>query len=189
MYNALRKACYTLVAIEFKYKGTVWRVDTPEEAVRLRNELQKSDRAHIDAYDEMDESAAFWTPDRFTDVINGIGELQHRFLIAIYRHKPGAITSGQLVSILGLRSEVALAGVISGLSKQLKQIDIEPTRVFLIRVSWTGKKKTRTFILEDFFAGAGIDLNWPDAWERGKGKHAVEKPGATSPKKRKGGQR
>jgi len=57
----------------------------------------------------------------------------------------------------------ALAGVISGLSKQVKQMGIEPKHVFAIDVKWTGKAKTRTFVLDDFFLHAGIEQNWPDA--------------------------
>lgn len=114
----------------------------------------------------MDKQDRFWTPDRFTDVIEGIGKLQHRFLIEVFRD--AGVSSSALVERLGLGSEVALAGVISGLSKQLKQLGVEPRQVFEIRVQWTGKKKTRYFILADYFGGAGIDLNWPEAWEETK---------------------
>jgi len=41
---------------------------------------------------------------------------------------------------------------------------IEPKHVFAIDVKWTGKAKTRTFVLDDFFLHAGIEQNWPDAW-------------------------
>jgi len=152
------------MAIEFKYKGTVWRADTAAEAVALRNELEKSDKVFEPAFERIDQLVDFWTPDRFMDVINGVGELQLRLLVAV-RHKPG-ITSKELIQELGLDSEVALAGVISGLSKQLKQIGIEPKQVFVIDVKWTGKVKTRTFLLEEFFLGAGVDQAWPDAWEK-----------------------
>jgi hypothetical protein len=164
LYCALRKARCKLMAIEFWYKGTKWRADTAEEAVSLRNELQKRDKAHEPAFDEMDRSDAFWTPDRFVDVISGIGELQAKLLTAIYR-KPG-ITAKELVKELRLDSEVSLAGVISGLSKQLKKLDIEPKRVFAIDVKWKGKVKTRSFLLEDFFLNAGVEQGWPEAWKK-----------------------
>jgi hypothetical protein len=57
-------------------------------------------------------------------------------------------------------------------------------------VNWSGKTKTRKFILEDFFIGAGMEQNWPDAWEQGKrnkGKkgrtNAVEDSRATTGRK------
>jgi len=164
LYTSLRNRRCLLVAIEFKYKGTLWRADTAAEAVALRNELEKSDRAFIPEHEEMDNSSAFWTPDRFMDVINGIGELQRK-LLAIVHRKPG-ITSKELVKELRLESEVALAGVISGLSKQLKQLDVEPKRVFVIDVKWKGKTKTRKFLLDDFFLQAGIEQDWPEAWDK-----------------------
>jgi len=150
------------VTIEFKHRGTIWRTDTPQEAVALRNELEKSDRVCIPMFDWMDENARYWTPDRFMDVIGGIDKLQHRFLAAIL--ETPRIYSAELTKQLGLESEVALAGVISGLSKQLKQIGIESGQTFEIEVEWTGKKKTRTFILDDFFKSAGVKQNWPEAW-------------------------
>src|SRR6266436_3485898 len=83
LYITLRRMGASLVAIEFKHNGTIWRADTVAEAVALRDALEKSD---IEPHREMDKLTDFWTPDRFLDVIDGIGELQHRFLVAI-RHK------------------------------------------------------------------------------------------------------
>lgn len=151
------------MAIEFKYNGIVWRADTVKEAIDLRAELHRTTQFPIDPSEEADKSDRFWTPDRFVDVIEGIGDLQRNFLIAI-RRKPG-ISSKELVTELQMDSEVALAGVISGLSKQLKKMQIEPRQVFLIRVDWKGKSKNRTFLLDDFFVGAAMEQNWPDAWE------------------------
>jgi hypothetical protein len=163
LYSALRNVGGELMAIEFRYKGNLWRADTPQEAVALRNELQKEDKVFVPEYEAMEKADALWTPDKFIDVIDGTGELQRHLLAEVFRN-PG-ITSKQLVKKLGLESEIALAGVISGLSKKLKQLDIEPKNVFLIDVKWTGKKKTRRFILDDFFLQAGIEQGWPAAWE------------------------
>lgn len=180
--HALRREGIELMAIEFTFKGTRWRVDTPEEAVKLRNELEASDRVYSPAIEKAERVDAFWTADRFNDVVSGAGELQHRFLIAI-RRKPG-ITSKELLAELGLDSEIALAGVISGLTRQLRQMEIEPRSVFGVDVIWHGKKKTRKFSLDDFFLAAGEDQGWPDAWggnlKDTKGtKRAVKKSRAT----------
>jgi hypothetical protein len=168
LYIALRNRRCPLMAIEFKHKGTVWKADTVEEAVALRNELEASDKAFVPEHDAMDQFSNFWTPDRFMDVINHTGETQQKLLIAI-RRKPG-ITSRELVRELRMDSEIALAGVVSGLSKQLKKLEIEPKQVFLVDVKWKGKVKTRRFILNDFFVGAGVEQGWPDAWEKPKKK-------------------
>jgi len=182
LYTTLRKVGGELVAIEFKYKGTTWRADTAQEAVALRNELEKSDKVFNPEFEAMDQLNDFWTPDRFMDVVGGIGELQQKLLVAV-RHKP-RITSTELVRELGISSEVALAGVISGLSKQLKQLGIELKHVLVIEVKWSGKTKTRRFILDDFFLYAGAEQNWPDAWGKTKTtkrkRHAVEDSRATT---------
>lgn len=162
LYDAIRYLKLGLMAIEFKYNGIVWRADTPQEAVDLRAALEKSTHFPPDMHEWIDEEARFWTHDRFMDVINSIGKLQHRFLAAIY--EKGGINSFELTQKLELASEIALAGVISGLSKQLKQLGIEPKKVFIIDVKWNKKRKARTFILNDFFKGEGMELKWPQAW-------------------------
>jgi len=164
LYIALRNNRCPLMAIEFKHRGTTWRADTPEEAIALRNKLEKEDKVYVHEHEEMDRLSAFWTPDRFMDVINGVGDLQRRFMVVIYENP--MITSQDLVNKLGLDSDVALAGVISGLSKQLKQLNIPLKELLMIEVKWTGKAKTRRFVLDDFFRYAAAEQNWPEAWEQ-----------------------
>ena len=160
--NTFRKIGGELMAIEFKYKGTAWRVDTAKEAVALRNELETADRAHFPMFDSMERLSGLWTPDKFMDVLNGVGDLQRKLLSAV-RRKPG-MTSKELIREVGVDSEVALAGVISGLSKQLQQMGVQIRDVLLIDVKWGGKTKTRRFTLEEFFLGAGAEQGWPDEW-------------------------
>jgi len=150
------------MAIRFEFNGETWEADTPEEAIALRAKLEYSTRFPRDPHKEIDEESRFWTPDRFMSVIDNIGKLQHRLLMLVCGDY--GISAAGLAKKLGLDSEMALAGVISGLSKQLKQLDIEPKRVFIIDVKWNGKTKTRTFMLNDFFTGAGMEHNWPEAW-------------------------
>lgn len=151
------------MAIRFRFNHQNWEADTIDEAIALRAKLQRSMQFPPDPHKEADRLERFWTPDRFMDVITNIGKLQHRFLEAIY--EKSGISSAELVERLGLGSEIALAGVISGLSKHLRKVGILPKHVFLITVDWTGKKKNRTFILDDFFKGACMEHNWPEAWK------------------------
>lgn len=162
MYRSIRYCGGELLAIRFKYGGIEWDVDTIQEAIAVREQMD----ANAHPWDDWEEQERFWTPDKFLDAIEGIGELQRELLIAIH-HKPG-ISGKELAISLGLDSEVALAGVISGMSKQLKKMQIEPSRVFSIKVAWNGKTKNRTFLLDDFFIKSGTEQNWPDAWEHEK---------------------
>jgi hypothetical protein len=154
------------LAIRFQFNDETWEADTPDEAIALRAKLEYATRFPADPLKEMDKKERFWTPDRFMDAIEGVGEMQQKLLSEIHR-KP-SITSDELVIALGLKSEVALAGVLSGLSKQLKKLGIEPKNVFTIKVDWTGRSKVRSFVLDDFFVGAGMEHNWPEAWEQAK---------------------
>lgn len=162
LYSSLVYLEVPILAIRFKFGEEEWEADTIEEAIALRAKLEYSVRFPPDPLRAMDKQARFWTPDRVMDVINGVGKYQHRFLMFVWEQK--RISSTDLIGKLGLKSEVALAGVISGLSKQLRALNIEPNQVFVIEVKWDGKKKNRTFILDDFFAGAAAEQNWPEAW-------------------------
>jgi len=166
LYDSIRYFECELMAIEFKYNGVVWRADTPEEAIALRAQLQKSTHFPVDEHEVMDERDRFWTPDKFMDVIDGIGDLQRRLLRIVHDHP--RITGKELVVELGINSEVSLAGVISGLSKQLKPLDVALNQVLAIEVKWIGRVKTRRFILDDFFASAGAKQNWPDCAPDGR---------------------
>ena len=102
------------------------------------------------------------------DLINGIGELQKRFLaVLVERASPKSIT---LAEKRGLESEVALAGVVSGLSKQLRKMEIQPSSLYRVDVEWKGKDKVRSFVLSSDFRDAATELGWPEAWQTGKGK-------------------
>jgi hypothetical protein len=155
-----------IVAIRFEFNNETWEADTPDEAIALRQKLEYSMRFPPDPLKVMDKEERFWTLDRFVDAFEGLGEMQRELLIEIHRKR--GITSDELVTALRLKSEVALAGVLSGLSKQLKKVGIEPRNVFSIQVDWTGKSKVRSFFLDDFFVAAGKDLNWPNAWEQAR---------------------
>ena len=167
LYSTLVYLEVPLVAIRFEFNDETWEADTPEEAVALRAKLEHTTRFPPDPHKELDKAERFWTPDRFFAVIGDIGDHQQRLLRAIAKQQ--GITSEELRKQLKLDSEVALAGVISGLSKQLKQAGVALRQVLAINVSWSGKKKTRSFLLDDFFWAIGSELGWPDGWNEKDG--------------------
>ena len=149
--------------------------------VELKTELEKADRDPERSF--IERVLDFWTPERFMDVMTGIGDMQRRMLLAVYQ-QPN-ITGRDLSSALGVGSEFALAGVVSGLSKQLRPLGIELGQVLLVNVRWGTKTKTRRFMLEDFFVSAGAEQGWPDRWGGNpkttttRSKRAVKKSRAT----------
>ena len=170
LYCTLRKVNCLLMAIEFEHNGKKYRADTPEEAVRLQFELDKHDLLY-GTYPHS-TSRRVWTADLAMDLINGIGELQKKFLAEL-SNCGASIKSSDLVEKMGIDSEVALAGVISGLSKQLRKMSINPTSLYHVDVTWKGKDKQRYFVLSSDFKDALTELGWPEVFQTGKKNNAA----------------
>ena len=162
LYRSLRHRRCPIVAIEFEHRGKKYRADTAKEAAELQFHLEQHD-----ATQGVYQHPRVWTDDLALDLLNGIGEAQKK-LLALLVDVAGR-RSTTLVDELGLDSEIALAGVVSGLSKQLRKMDMSPHDVYRVEVTWKGKTKERVFVLLDDIREAFYDLGFPEAWE-GKGK-------------------
>jgi len=172
--NSLRNVVYSLMehnevrflGIEFTHRGKRWRVDTVDEAVALRQRLEREDydaaKADPKIHRKLLRAQAVWTADRFWDLLNGIGESQKRLLEALMGKRE--VDSTQLVKGLGLGSQIALAGVLSGLSKQLRSMGLSPTELYRVDTSWRENKRVRRFTLMPEFELAAQDAGWPEAW-------------------------
>ena len=163
LYNTLRNTKSLLMAVEFEYRGKKYRVDTVQEAVELSHELEKHDALHV--HYGSTPTQRVWTADVAMDLLNGIGELQHKLLRNI-PFTPNGISSETLTERMGLESELVLAGIVSGLSKQLRKMSISPSDLYRVSVQWQGKNKKRYFELLPEFRDAANELGWPDAWEQ-----------------------
>jgi hypothetical protein len=177
LYSAIRYSI-RLMAIEFEHAGKKYRVDTVEEAVALRFELEKSDTER-GSYSEAHRA---WTPDLAMELLNGVGELQKKFLAVICGDVAG-LRSESITESMGIDSEVALAGVISGLSKQLRKMSVRTSDVYRVDVHWNGKNKVRCFFIAQDFKDAVDELGFPDAWDKSKKKGAPDAPTAESKRK------
>ncbi len=98
------------------------------------------------------------------DLFKGIGSQQKHFLKALADGTE--VPSEQILGVLGLQSEVAFAGVLSGLSKQLKKLGINNSDLYTVSVKWNAKNKARSFRLSSSFSAAAGELGWPEKWER-----------------------
>jgi hypothetical protein len=166
LYISLRNIGAQIMAIEFEHRGKKWRCDTVEEAVSLRRNLEIND-AQL-GRDEHEQHV--WTPDLLMEFFDGLGPLQKQFLVEV--HGTHRINSWTLVKKLKLESEIALAGVLSGLSKRLKKMSMIPSDVYRVDVSWEDKTtKERAFTLAPDFLFSASELGWPEVWEQ-KGKDA-----------------
>jgi hypothetical protein len=153
------------MAIEFKYGGRTWRADTPEEAISLREQLEAADDfAWLKEPPLESRPDNIWTHDTVMELLQGLGAQQQSFLRLLETR--GKLTSEQITKSLRIESAVALAGVLSGLSKQVKKTGFTPSDLYSVTVSWNGKEKTRTFELSKQFGWAAKELGWPDEWEK-----------------------
>ena len=158
------------MAIEFLHRGKRWRADTAEEAIELRRKLEKEDydaaKTNPQFHAKLLREQGNWTPDRVWDLLQGIGKSQKDLLAIVVKQQN--ISSTALAKRLGLASQIALAGVLSGLSKQLRAMGLSSITLLRIETVWTGKTKTRFFSVMPEFKIAARDAGWPDAWESKK---------------------
>lgn len=150
-----------LVSIEFFHNGRRWKADTPEEAVRLRRQLRLEDLQQRGAPEGTEDVPSNdWSPEAFQTFLNRIGE-QQKLAVRLMAENPG-ISNMELARRLHLENELVLAGVISGLSRQLRAVGIELDRLYTVTTRWKGKKKTRLFYLQAGFRRAAEEAGWPE---------------------------
>ena len=144
------------MAIEFEHKGQKWKTDTPEEAIKLREQLEQKDQGHSTRMSP-------WTLGTIMDLLKGVGPMQNA-LLEVMATKLW-ITSAELIEELGLESELSLAGVLSGLSKQLRAMGIMTHSLYQIKTDWNGKNKVRSFMLAQEFKMIAELHGWPQDWK------------------------
>lgn len=154
-----------IVAIEFTYRGETYRVDTPEEVTKLKEHLAK-EASEAEKYSDRDELLEMklkhtkWTPDRFVSLVENVGHLQKEFLIALLGAENG-VTADKVRQHLRLPSLMAMAGVQSGLVKQVRALGLEPYDLYQVHISWTENERTRYFTLDEGFRLVAQEEGWP----------------------------
>jgi hypothetical protein len=154
-----------LLAIQFFHRGKRWKADTPEEAIRLRQQLEVEDVLKVGPSGSgIDGLGGIWTPEVFATFLQTIGEKQKAAVSLMAEH--AGIGSAELAKRLKLDSQTALAGVISGLSKQLRTLDLELDNLYTVKTKWKGRKKEELFFLREFFRQAAEQAGWKTRGER-----------------------
>jgi hypothetical protein len=152
------------VAIRFIQDGKQWEADTPEEAIRLRESLRIAAlRSNTEAGERLQLSEEnVWTPDVFTEFIESTGTLGQAFIKYLLKRPRVLIPSSEIAKALKLKREIELAGVLSGLSKQLKKLHLRPHQLYFVDVCWNGKEKERSFAIDAGFEVAATEIGWPE---------------------------
>jgi hypothetical protein len=153
------------VAIRFKHRGQEYEADTPDEAIRLRDILQKYDREEVEIGNITEEELIYdttkWSEDRFLSMTQNIGIAQQKFLAVLLGSPRGPVNVGMIAKRLGVNSAMALAGVQSGLAKQLRAIGLDPIDLYRVEISWVGDERNRFLTLNEGFRLAALDCGWP----------------------------
>jgi len=154
------------VAVEFTHKGKRWRADTPEEAIALREQLEAEDREQEKylSHGEQEEKVlreTKWTPDRFVALVENIGPLQKEFLNVLL-DATHSLQADEVRRRLHLSSLMALAGVQSRLAKEVRNVGLEPSDLYQVRIDWTEGERRRFFTLDVGFRMVANEEGWPE---------------------------
>jgi hypothetical protein len=152
------------VAIRFIHDGKHWEADTPEEAIRLRESLRiAAVRRETEGGQRLQlNEENVWTPDIFTEFVESIGTLGEAFIKCLLKQPEVFTPSSEIIKALRLKKEIELAGVLSGLSKQLKKLGLRPHQLYFVDVYWDGKKKERSIAIDRGFEVAATEMGWPE---------------------------
>jgi len=153
------------MAIRFTHRGNTYEADTPEEAIRLRNQLVKEDEADVRLGNITEEELIYettkWTEDRFMSLTENVGTAQKQFLAVLLAAPRGPLSVEFIAKRLGLRSPMALAGIQSGLAKQLRALGLDTRDMYRVEISWTEGERKRFLTLNEGFRLAALDNDWP----------------------------
>jgi len=137
---------------DVEYKGVVIRCATPEEAAAV---------ARLLAAEPDNPQFVPWRVDEFTDFVDRIQVAQRRLLAALLRAKGQPVKDHDLCGGLGLSSNQGLAGVLSGITKVAKAMDIEPGRIYVQRTEYNQGLPERRYYIAGAFLKAAQDADWP----------------------------
>jgi hypothetical protein len=167
-----------LMAIRFLHRGQQYEVDTVEEAIRLRRVLEKEDAEDVQIGNITEEELSYdktkWSEDRFLALTQNIGIAQQKFLAALITAPRGPVHVKNIAKRLQLSSTVVLAGIQSGLAKQLRAIGLEPIDLYRVEISWIDGERNRYLTLNEGFRLASLDNGWPPDYVS-KGLKALKK--------------
>jgi hypothetical protein len=165
------------MAIKFKHGGVLFTADTPEEAAQTRALLKKQDEESArgratsrvlsgfggpmgQLRDFIAEQAeTLWTPEVFISFIERLGAPQHAALSLLVTHHH--VTDEELRKALKVSGNQALAGILSGISKQAATLNIPARSIFSFENLRNAGKRRSTYTVADKFLQIATDMNWP----------------------------
>jgi hypothetical protein len=165
------------MTIRFRYGGITYTADTPQEAAETTALLKKGEartaheqrasRMHLaakegrmeDLHDILTESPLTWTPSLFTRFIERLGKAQQYVLalLVVARHA----TDEELRACVNVPGNQALAGILSGISKQAAALDIPARDIFSFENHRKDGKRWSNYRVASKFADIASQVHWP----------------------------
>jgi hypothetical protein len=168
--NAAERRKFTLgsvLMIRIPYQGQFILCDSHEEAIEVLKQLaaerkaeQEKRRTGLVAKFPLAEvfGPGQWTGELFWTFIESIGDSQRQALGLLVRK--GRATDEEMRKILGVASNQALAGILSGISKQAASIDVPARSVYTVEDERKSGELTKTYAIAPDFLRIAKENNW-----------------------------
>lgn len=106
-----------------------------------------------------DENSFSWTSERFSALIYRLGKAQKQVLALLLTKR--SLRDDELRKSLKVPNNQALAGVLSGISKQAIALFIPPRAIFNFENFRNGGRRRSDYLASDEFRKIAAELNWP----------------------------
>ncbi|MFZ0914327.1 MAG: hypothetical protein WBQ76_02925 [Candidatus Korobacteraceae bacterium] len=137
---------------EVEIRGVTVRCYTLEDAAKIIREF--SAQGEFPQYQK-------WQPHEFLDFVNRIQVLQRQLLATLLKTRYGVATDEELRKVLGIASNQALAGVLSGITKVAQLMEIDRSKIYSQRTEYKQGSPVRWYRLSEGFKSAAVDNDWP----------------------------
>lgn len=150
------------VMIKIPYMGRIIECSTPTEAIELLKHIEAE--AHpspvASAVRELfTGSKNAWARTSFWKFIESLGDAQIRILTLLVTKRQ--LTDEELRKALKLENNQALAGVLSGISKQAGALNIPARAVYVVEDERRNNKLLKTYAVALDFLRMAEEMNWP----------------------------
>jgi hypothetical protein len=166
--NAGKRRIVTLasaMSIKIPYNGQYILCDSADEAIKMLEYL-KSDKKimrRVPAFAGITDLLTMtvtspWTRESFWQFMESLGESQKHVLAVLVAQKKA--TDEELRKALKLENNQALAGVLSGISKQAGALNVPARAVYSIQDERKGGELSKTYAIASEFLAIANEMNW-----------------------------
>jgi hypothetical protein len=176
--NAIkRNKMLSSVMVKITYKGKVIECSNAAETIEVLKYMDAEDRKKL-VHEEksplakMHEEMIFaatpmsiavespWTRELFWKFIESLGGSQQKVLgLLVENHK---VIAEELRKVLKLDGNQALAGVLSGISKQAGILNISARSVYTVENERKAGTLSKTYVAANEFMRIASEMNWPE---------------------------